>query len=124
MPTTNEFIFGCLLAFGITLILVGSVLHANAPARHGDRVYAFAAVGILCLILASFMGQGITPAPSGVPICAVCEAECSADDLFCSNCGETLSLPSNTDPICIGCGDPIQPDANFCSNCGEPQSAD
>ena len=47
-----------------------------------------------------------------MPICPRCGAEVGPDNVYCSQCGNTLLK------ICYHCGSKIPLNANFCNNCG------
>ena len=53
----------------------------------------------------------------GIVICPKCQAEISAESLFCSSCGTKIEKEEKK-VTCSSCGAQIEEGARFCVNCG------
>ena len=61
------------------------------------------------------LGQpAVSVQPSTAKICAICGAELSDSDLFCSTCGTKVEQIRH----CPNCGKEVEGSARFCSGCG------
>lgn len=53
----------------------------------------------------------------GIAICPNCQAEVSAESLFCSSCGNKMEKEEKV-VTCVSCGAKLEDGARFCVNCG------
>lgn len=58
-------------------------------------------------------------APPGAPMCPSCGPRPEADAVYCSTCGDSLSVPAT----CARCGTALSTDSRFCEGCGSRVAA-
>ena len=51
--------------------------------------------------------------------CPKCNITVSFSNKFCTNCGNELPIPQNSQDICNNCNVPLNPNNSFCTNCGK-----
>lgn len=58
------------------------------------------------------------PIVAAAAVCPSCQGQNAAGSLFCSLCGQRLSVQA---PVCRACQRPLRPGDRFCSGCGQEQ---
>lgn len=74
-----------------------------------------------CMHCGAALNARATPPPPPPPLtrpCPSCQAQVSADNVFCTNCGHDTRIASAPQIACPSCGRQNAPGVRFCAGCG------
>src|SRR4051812_42074757 len=101
----------------------GSLVNGDRVSERGLRDGDLVAIGTARLLFrddyeAEEAGAKVLQHPSSRMHCPRCQAECRKGDVFCRQCGASVTPPAPPKALCTSCGTAVALPAKFCNACG------